>query len=119
MLKPSMDKIKIETYPVPLPVVESLNEGLPLPAVIGNFPFPGCRFVLDQTIEVDENYPLAMGCIENGAGEARTALVAISKEVAIIKEHNRATEVLRRAIGRPCLGVTVTTTTATVLRLPF
>jgi hypothetical protein len=119
MLKLSMGEIKIETYPIPLPVVESLNEGLPLPAVIGNFPFPGCRFVLDQTVEVDENYPLVMGCIENDVGEARTALVAISEEIAIIEKHNRATRALYRAIGRPCLGVTVTTTNATVLSFPF
>lgn len=99
-----MQKTKKETCFVPPLAAANIAEGL---TVIDGFPFPHCRFVLDQSIELDksievyEHWPLVMGCIENDAGEARRALIAISEE------RNRAKRALYHAIGRPCLAATI------------
>ena len=93
-----MHKTKPEKYLVSPSAQESIARGLP---VIEGFPSPGCRFVLDQTIEIEANeyWPLAMGCVENGVGEPRTALVAIS-------EQNRLMSRLHHAMGKPCVDAT-------------
>ncbi len=105
---------KIKEYPVSSSAAESIARGL---SVIDGFPDSECQFTLAEPPEDYDFWPLAIGCVVNGTGEARTALVALSEGVAIVRERSRAKKVLYRAIGKPCLDTTVDTTTATVYYL--